>query len=75
MKGKPYGNCIGFRSTLKEVIWFARSMGTPGTRILLNFQLPAALPNIFAGLKVASTLAVVGAVVGEFVAADRGLGY
>ena len=66
---------IGFRSTPKEVIWLARSMGASRRRIFLNFQLPAALPNIFAGLKVASTLAVVGAVVGEFVAADRGLGY
>jgi NitT/TauT family transport system permease protein len=66
---------IGFRSTPKEVTWLARSMGASRSRIFLNFQLPAALPNIFAGLKVASTLAVVGAVVGEFVAADRGLGY
>jgi NitT/TauT family transport system permease protein len=66
---------IGFRSTPKEVIWLARSMGAPRRKIFLNFQLPGALPNIFAGLKVASTLAVVGAVVGEFVAADSGLGY
>ena len=66
---------IGFRSTPKEVIWLARSMGAPRRRIFLNFQLPAALPHIFGGLKVASTLAVVGAVVGEFVASDRGLGY
>lgn len=66
---------IGFRSTPKEVMWLASSMGAPRWRIFFNFQLPAALPNIFAGLKVASTLAVVGAVVGEFVAADRGLGY
>ena len=50
-------------------------MGASRRRIFLNFQVPAALPNIFAGLKVASTLAVVGAVVGEFVAADKGLGY
>jgi NitT/TauT family transport system permease protein len=41
----------------------------------LKIQIPAALPNIFAGIKVASTLAVVGAVVAEFVGADRGLGY
>ena len=66
---------IGFKSTPKEVIWLARSMGAPRRRIFFNFQLPAALPHIFAGLKVASTLAVVGAVVGEFVAADSGLGY
>lgn len=66
---------IGFRSTPKEVLWLARSMGASRLRMFFNFQLPAALPNIFAGLKVGSTLAVVGAVVGEFVAADRGLGY
>ena len=66
---------IGFRSTPKEVLWLARSMGTSRWRTFLHFQVPTALPNIFAGVKVASTLAVVGAVVGEFVAADRGLGY
>lgn len=66
---------IGFRSTPKEVIWLARSMGASRWKIFAHFQVPAALPNIFAGMKVASTLAVVGAVVGEFVAADRGLGY
>jgi NitT/TauT family transport system permease protein len=38
-------------------------------------RFPNALPAIFGGLKVASTLAVVGAIVGEFVSADRGLGY
>jgi NitT/TauT family transport system permease protein len=66
---------IGFRSTPKEVLWLARSMGTSRWKTFVHFQIPAALPNIFAGVKVASTLAVVGAVVGEFVAADRGLGY
>jgi NitT/TauT family transport system permease protein len=66
---------IGFRSVPKEVLWLARSMGASQWKTFAKIQFPAALPNIFAGLKVASTLAVVGAVVGEFVAADRGLGY
>jgi NitT/TauT family transport system permease protein len=66
---------IGFRSAPKEVLWLARSMGTSRWKTFAHFQIPAALPNIFAGVKVASTLAVVGAVVGEFVASDRGLGY
>jgi NitT/TauT family transport system permease protein len=66
---------IGFRSTPKEVLWLARSMGTSRWKTFVHFQIPAALPNIFAGVKVASTLAIVGAVVGEFVAADKGLGY
>jgi NitT/TauT family transport system permease protein len=66
---------IGLRSVPKEVLWLARSMGASQWKTFVKIQFPAALPHIFAGLKVASTLAVVGAVVGEFVAADRGLGY
>jgi NitT/TauT family transport system permease protein len=38
-------------------------------------EVPGALPVLFGGLKVAVTLAVIGAVVGEFVGADRGLGF
>jgi NitT/TauT family transport system permease protein len=38
-------------------------------------RFPNALPAIFGGLKVASTLAVIGAIVGEFVSSDTGLGY
>jgi NitT/TauT family transport system permease protein len=38
-------------------------------------EVPAALPTLLGGLKVGATLAVIGAVVGEFVAADQGLGY
>ncbi len=66
---------IGFRSLPKEVLWLSRSMGASAWKTFVKIQIPAALPNIFAGVKVASTLAVVGAVVGEFVGADRGLGY
>jgi NitT/TauT family transport system permease protein len=66
---------IGFRSVPREVLWLSRSMGASQWKTFRKISIPAALPNIFAGLKVASTLAVVGAVVGEFVAADRGLGY
>jgi len=50
-------------------------MGAPPHRIFLRLRLPNALPNVFGGLKVASTLAVVGALTGEFIGADRGLGY
>jgi len=42
---------------------------------LLVLEIPAALPVLFAGLKVSATLAVIGAVVGEFVSADAGLGF
>jgi NitT/TauT family transport system permease protein len=40
-----------------------------------KIRLPDALPSIFGGLKISITLAVVGAVVGEFVGGDAGLGY
>lgn len=65
----------GFRSAPKEIAWLARSAGATRWQAFRHFQIPAALPHIFAGIKVASTLAIVGAVVGEFVAADHGLGY
>lgn len=65
----------GLHALPREVRWLARSMGASGWDTLVKIRIPAALPNIFAGLKVASTLAVVGAVVGEFVGSDRGLGH
>ena len=66
---------IGLRSIPREVEWLAHTMGASAWKTFFKIRIPAALPNMFAGIKVASTLAVVGAVVGEFVASDRGLGY
>ena len=50
-------------------------MGANAFQVFWYMRFPNALPAIFGGLKVASTLAVVGAIVGEFVSADKGLGY
>lgn len=66
---------VGLRSISLEMIDLARSMGASRMQIFTQFRLPTSLPYLFSGLKVAATLAVVGAVVGEFVGADRGLGY
>jgi NitT/TauT family transport system permease protein len=66
---------IGLRSIPREVEWLSHTMGASAWKTFFKIRIPAALPNVFAGIKVASTLAVVGAVVGEFVASDRGLGY
>jgi NitT/TauT family transport system permease protein len=66
---------VGLRSVEPEMIYLARSMGATPLLTFAKIRLPHALPSIFGGLKVAITLAVVGAVVGEFVGADRGLGY
>jgi NitT/TauT family transport system permease protein len=43
--------------------------------VLLRIKMYCALPHVFAGLKVAMSLALVGAIVGEFVSSQRGLGY
>ena len=66
---------VGLRSVPTETILLARSIGASGWKTFVKIKLPHALPNIFAGLKVAITLAVVGSIVAEFVGADRGLGY
>ena len=66
---------VGLRSVASEMIDLARSMGATRSQIFTRFRLPTSLPYLFSGLKVAATLAVVGAVVGEFVGADKGLGY
>jgi NitT/TauT family transport system permease protein len=65
----------GFKSVEGDVIDLARSMGANPFKIFLKFRLPQAMPAIFSGLKVSVTLAVVGAVVGEFVGSNSGLGY
>ena len=66
---------VGLRSVPTETILLARSIGASSWKTFVKIKLPHALPNIFAGLKVAITLAVVGSIVAEFVGADRGLGY
>ena len=66
---------VGLRAAPAEVVNVVRSMGANAFQVFWFVRLPNALPNIFGGLKVASTLAVVGAIVGEFVSAEKGLGY
>ena len=69
-------NCIvGFRSLDPEVVLLLRSMGARPVDSFLKIRLPSALPHIFAGLKISATGATVGAIVGEFVGSDKGLGY
>ena len=66
---------VGLRSVSPDMLNLARSMGASWWDIFVKIRVPTALPYIFSGLKVAITLAVVGAVVGEFVGATKGLGY
>jgi NitT/TauT family transport system permease protein len=66
---------LGLESVDPDMVDLFRSMGAGRVFTFTRLRLPAALPSIFAGLKVAMSLAVVGAIVGEFVAANSGLGY
>ncbi len=66
---------VGLKSLNLQTVYLAQSMGASPWQVFWNFRLPNALPSIFAGLKVASVLAVIGAIVAEFVGADSGLGY
>jgi NitT/TauT family transport system permease protein len=69
------GARTGFAATAAEYLDLARVLGMGKLKTLWLIQLPASIPHIFAGAKVASTLAVIGAVVGEFVSSEEGLGY
>jgi NitT/TauT family transport system permease protein len=65
----------GITSVPPELIELGRACRASRWRELWRIRLPYAVPFVFSGLKAAITLSVVGAVVGEFVNADRGLGY
>jgi len=66
---------IGLASIEREKVYLAQSMGLGPMATFFKIRLPNALPSIFAGLKISITLAVVGAVVGEFVGGQGGLGH
>lgn len=65
----------GLSSVEPELVQYMRSLGATWREIFFKISLPWALPYIFASFKISITLAVVGAVVGEFVSSDSGLGY
>ena len=65
----------GLRETEPELLDLVRSLRGSRLQLFTKVQLPGALPYIFAGMKVAAILAVAGAVVGEFLGSDKGLGY
>jgi NitT/TauT family transport system permease protein len=65
----------GLREVEPELIDLVRTVRASRWQIFVKIQLPGALPYIFAGAKVGAVLAVAGAIVGEFVGSERGLGY
>ena len=65
----------GFKSVDPDVMDFARSTGASPIRMFFKIRLPQAMPEIFTGLKIGAASSATAAVVAEFVASDRGLGY
>jgi NitT/TauT family transport system permease protein len=65
----------GLREVEPDLLDLVRTLRGSRWQIFTKIQLPGALPYIFSGMKVAAILAVAGAIVGEFLGSDRGLGY
>jgi len=66
---------LGLKSVEPDMLDLAKALKGSGSQTLWKIRVPNALPSIFAGLKVGITFAFIGAIVGEFVAAQNGLGY
>lgn len=65
---------VGIRSVDAGLLELGRSLRATRRQILTTLEIPAALPSILGGMRVGVTLAVVGAIVGEWAGAERGLG-
>ena len=65
----------GLRNTDRVALDLARSWGASPWLVLSKVRIPAALPQLASGLKIAATLAPIGAIVGEWAGASGGLGY
>jgi len=66
---------VGIRSVDGRLLELGRSLRATRWQVVRYLELPAALPQILGGLRIGVTLAVIGAIVGEWAGADRGLGY
>jgi NitT/TauT family transport system permease protein len=66
---------VGLRSVPEELHDLMRSLQATRLQTIRFLEIPAALPVFLGGLRIGATLSVIGAVVGEFVGSDRGLGF
>lgn len=64
----------GFRSSDRDLVELMRSMGARRRDLFWKLQVPSALPAFFTGLKIAATISVAGATIGEWLGAESGLG-
>jgi len=65
----------GLQAVPEELLQLSRSLEAPTLKVFWKVRLPFAMPYVFSGMKVSMALSLIGAVVGEFVGANRGLGY
>jgi NitT/TauT family transport system permease protein len=65
---------VGIRAVDAGLLELGRSLRATRRQIITTLEIPAALPSILGGMRVGVTLAVVGAIVGEWAGAERGLG-
>jgi NitT/TauT family transport system permease protein len=65
----------GLASVQPELLDLGRSLQASRWQTFWKFRIPTALPEMFDGMKIAVTLAIIGAIIGEFVGGDHGLGY
>jgi NitT/TauT family transport system permease protein len=65
---------VGLTQVDDELLDLGRAFGAPTWKVFLKIRLPNALPYVLSALKITATAAVVGAIVGEFVASQAGLG-
>lgn len=65
----------GLNSVDSELLELTRSLDSSKLRVFWRVRLPWAMPYVFSAMKVSITLAVIGAIVAEFIGSDRGLGY
>jgi NitT/TauT family transport system permease protein len=66
---------VGLRSLDPDIVALTRSTGARPLDVFFRVRLPSALPYFFAGFKLAAVSAAIGAVIGEFIGSDGGLGY
>ncbi len=65
----------GLRSVEPEMVQYLSTLGARRWDVFLRLRLPSSVPYLFAAMKVSISLATVGAIVGEFIGSDRGLGF
>jgi NitT/TauT family transport system permease protein len=65
----------GLVSTDASLLRLCRALRASGWQTLIQLRLPYAVPFVFSGIKIGSTMAVIGVIVGEFITGNQGLGY